>query len=130
MITTNDIVRRKNLTAASAKWKRRNRKSAWSASVVSNCRARAKRKNVECTITPAYMREITTDRCPVFGTRFVFAGNGGILPSSPSIDRLDPSKGYIEGNVVVISMKANTIKSAYGSKDLYKVADWLWDLGF
>lgn len=35
----------------------------------------------------------------------------GISMSSPSLDRIDSNKGYIKGNVRVISKRANTLKS-------------------
>jgi len=39
--------------------------------------------------------------CPVFNTPLV----------SPSLDRIDSSKGYVKGNVRVISKRANQLKS-------------------
>jgi hypothetical protein len=41
----------------------------------------------------------------------VFVGNGKQGPNSPSVDRIDNSKGYVPGNVWIISQKANRIKS-------------------
>ena len=41
----------------------------------------------------------------------VFVGDGKQGPNSPSIDRIDNSKGYVPGNVWIISQKANRIKS-------------------
>jgi hypothetical protein len=35
----------------------------------------------------------------------------GRLPESPSLDRITPSKGYVEGNCRVVSDKANRLKS-------------------
>ena len=104
--------------ARSFRWRRRNAKKAW-----------AKEAGIPCEIDAAYLISITPERCPVFDTAFIFLGNKKILPTSPSVDRLNPALGYVPGNVVVISMKANSIKSAYGSKDLFKVADWLWEYG-
>lgn len=45
--------------------------------------------------------------CPVFGVELKISG--GIY--SPSIDRIIPELGYTKGNVIVVSLLANTIKS-------------------
>jgi len=47
--------------------------------------------------------------------------------SSPSLDRIIPGSGYVKGNVEIISMKANLIKSSAASRDLYRVADRLYE---
>jgi hypothetical protein len=48
--------------------------------------------------------------CPVFGTPLV-RGTRKNCTNSPSLDRIDSAKGYVRGNVWVISSRANTIKS-------------------
>ena len=44
---------------------------------------------------------------------------------SPSIDRIQPHLGYVEGNVAWISFKANQIKSEANSDEIELVAKWL-----
>ena len=109
-------------------YKERNPKRTWAVYASKDARKRALKKGVPHSITAAYILSIMTDTCPIYGTEFKWMGNGGIQPTSPSLDRIDPAKGYIEGNVVIISSKANNIKSAYKAADLYKVADWLYEI--
>ena len=49
-------------------------------------------------------------RCPVFGWPLVI-GEGASQNASPSLDKLDPAKGYVRRNVWVISHLANRIKN-------------------
>jgi hypothetical protein len=48
--------------------------------------------------------------CPVLGLP-LFPGRGQPTANSPSIDRVDPSLGYVRDNVWVISNRANMIKN-------------------
>lgn len=69
------------------------------------------------------------DCCPVFGFKFI-KGNArgtkhGGNSKSPSVDRIIPSKGYVKGNVVVVSLKANTIKETSSLAQLEKRFDIL-----
>jgi hypothetical protein len=48
--------------------------------------------------------------CPVLGVAFTFGG-GRRCPTSPSVDRIRPSLGYVRGNTCVISWRANRLKS-------------------
>ncbi len=58
------------------------------------------------------------DRCPVFNTLFSI----GDYDNSPSLDRIIPELGYIRGNIIVISSKANRIKNNATWEDIEKVA--------
>ena len=49
------------------------------------------------------------DKCPVLG--ITMSRYDGSFGSSPSIDRVDPDKGYVKGNICVISSRANKLKS-------------------
>lgn len=49
--------------------------------------------------------------CPVLGTPINWMSTGVSREDSPSIDRMVPDKGYVRGNVRVISNKANRLKS-------------------
>lgn len=59
--------------------------------------------------------------CPVFGERLRREPKG---PNdwSPSLDRIDSTKGYEPGNVIVVSMRANRIKSDATVAELDRVA--------
>jgi len=48
---------------------------------------------------------------------------------SPSLDRIDGARGYIKENVVVVSLRANRIKSDATIEELMKIARWYDALG-
>lgn len=52
---------------------------------------------------------VIPDCCPILGIPLVIDG-GVVKQHSPTLDRIDNSKGYIKGNIQVISMRANTMK--------------------
>ncbi len=72
-----------------------------------NARERSKRKNLKFSITKEDIQ--IPERCPILGIKLNVEVKDRF--HSPSLDRIDPSKGYIKGNVWVISNRANTLKS-------------------
>lgn len=49
--------------------------------------------------------------CSVLGIPIVYgAGSGRSKPGSPSLDRIVPARGYVAGNVRVISARANELR--------------------
>lgn len=91
-------------------------------------RTRAQERGVPFDLMPDDI-DVPT-HCPVLGLPLqVNHESRGSTRSSPTLDRLVPSKGYVKGNVVVISALANRIKQDAGSEEILKVGQWLRDRG-
>lgn len=78
-------------------------------------KSRTKKRGIEFTITPEDIR--IPERCPLLDIPLEF-GTNKHKDASPSLDRLDNSKGYVPGNVWVISFAANTMKRDASIPDL------------
>lgn len=53
----------------------------------------------------------TPDCCPVLGITLIYGAGCGVgAPGKATLDRLDNAKGYVRGNVSVISHQANSLK--------------------
>lgn len=83
-----------------------------------SARERARKKDVPFAIDVEDI--VIPDFCPVLGIPLV-VGDGVLHSNSPSLDRIVPEKGYVKGNVIVVSHKANTIKSDANIDELRKV---------
>ena len=70
---------------------------------------RALRKGIEFSITEIDIK--IPEFCPLLGIPIIIGRKGKAQSdNSPNIDRIDPSKGYVKGNVWVVSSRANRIK--------------------
>lgn len=100
------------------------RTSSLTSNLLRWAKGRAKRLGVPFGITAEDIP--IPDRCPALGIP-LYPNFGGKAqhPYSPSIDRIDPTKGYIPGNVKVISAKANAIKQDASIADLVKVLAYM-----
>ena len=87
---------------------------------------RARIKEVPFNLDEDYLHSIYTETCPVFKTKMSMkVRKGGKQNDSISIDRLIPELGYVKGNVVMISMRANWIKSNATLEELKMLVKWL-----
>jgi hypothetical protein len=66
--------------------------------------------------------------CPVFGIEMSYGTGHGRTDSSYSIDRIDNARGYVKGNVAVISWLANRLKNDATLAQLERVCMWMRDL--
>lgn len=66
---------------------------------------------------------IFPETCPALGFRF-----GDTKELRPSLDRIIPELGYVKGNVVVVSMRANRIKSDATANELEMIASFYKNL--
>lgn len=86
-------------------------------------RARARTRGIVCTISEA---DIAIPAfCPVFRTRFNLTSDPDQRNRWPSVDRINPRKGYTPDNVAVISMKANRLKSNMTPKEMYALLNYM-----
>jgi hypothetical protein len=86
-----------------------------------DARFRATQSSVPFTIT---LEDIwVPDRCPVLGIRLT-ASEGRATDASPSLDRILPSKGYVPGNIVVVSNRANWLRGNATTEELCRIAEF------
>ena len=62
--------------------------------------------------------------CPIFGIKLQVA-DGRHDNASPALDRIIPALGYVKGNVVVISQRANVLKRDASLEELEMLVDGL-----
>ena len=62
--------------------------------------------------------------CPVLGIKLE-VGIGKRQWSSPSIDRIDNTKGYIVGNVMIISLRANALKNDASIDEIRMILEYM-----
>jgi hypothetical protein len=91
-------------------------------------RARANKLGVEFTITVNDI-EIPT-HCPVFGIPLearIGQGRSNTyqILNSPSLDRIVNDKGYVPGNIAVISFRANLLKRDASTDELQAIVDYM-----
>lgn len=110
-----------------SRWSRRfakdNYRDRWSARQIILKRHHSKKKGWDFNLDESDIS--VPEVCPVLGIPLSVNNSESNKDDSPSIDRIDPKKGYTKGNVAVISMKANRIKNDASLEDLQKVVDWL-----
>lgn len=85
-------------------------------------KSNAKRQCYEFNITLEDI--IIPEFCPILGIELYFIP-GKRTEHSPSLDRVDNNKGYIKGNVRVISNKANCMKRDLTRDMALKIIDYI-----
>lgn len=103
------------------RFEKKNRKIS---ALLANCKKRARNLNLEFDLTYEFLCEIIPKKCPCFGIDLEFGKASG-MDNSPSVDRIDPKKGYTKENVWIISYRANRIKSDASLCELEQITEAL-----
>lgn len=108
-------------------WRQRNPLKAKFSELYSAAKRRARQKNLPFEIDSPFVETLFVSHCPVFDVPLdwtIDRGKGRApLSNAPSIDRIDPTKGYTKDNVWIISHKANAIKNNATHEELRLVAE-------
>lgn len=117
---------------------RANRKLGWTSNrmgglfktyLCARARLRGRKRGLKSTITPDDL--VWPTHCPVLGIELDYPDRSGsrkgcgVRQNAPSLDRWDNTKGYVPGNVFVISYRANTLKNSATYEEILKVARYL-----
>lgn len=104
--------------------RRESRKISPESSLWSQAKKRAKKKGIEFSIDIDDI--IVTKLCPILWIP-LHVGDGKLTVNSPSLDRVDNNRGYVKGNIMVVSHLANTMKSSATKEQLLRFADYIYE---
>lgn len=106
-------------------------KSYWSirinrpwASLILEAKRRATKKGLAFDLTEEWARSTWTGACSVSGLPFAIGQKGaGPKQMSPSIDRIEPSKGYLQSNCRFVLSAINSLKAEGDDLSMYRIAE-------
>ena len=84
--------------------------------ILSSALKSSKTKNLEFNLTIEDI--VIPEYCPYLGTKITKTLGKGVVWTNASIDRIDSSKGYVKGNVEIISRQANSMKNMATKEEL------------
>lgn len=84
---------------------------------------RSRAKKLPLNITLDYLKYLWNKqdgKCALSGIQMTFIFGNGRIPTNVSIDRIDPKEGYIMGNIQLVCMACNQIKSDLTESEMYE----------
>lgn len=92
--------------------------------MLDHAKERASRRGLLITIKLDDILALALDVCPILGIRLEWDVRLR-SDASPTLDRLDNRLGYVAENILVMSWRANRLKSDGTSKELRQIADYI-----
>lgn len=94
----------------------------WAIRLRNKAQSRAKAKNLEFDLTREFiLGKLEKGVCEVTGVPLDLSG-GGRKPLTPSLDKIDPMKGYTQDNVQLVSFIYNVAKGDWKHEDVLDFA--------
>lgn len=106
------------------KRKARSPREFWARNALNRIRKRANELGVPFGITMDELLDRMPERCPIFGTELIYGTDGNAQDDTASVDRLICDGGYVSSNIVVMSFRANRMKSDASLNEIEQVAMW------
>jgi hypothetical protein len=93
-------------------------------SLLYSAKDRAKKRGIEFSLTAEWAESCWAGRCAVTDLPFLIGARGpGPKSFSPSIDRIEPRKGYSPDNCRFVLMAVNALKGSTTEEDMYRIAE-------
>jgi hypothetical protein len=90
--------------------------------LLASAKARAKENSLAFDLTNEWAAKRWTGHCEITNIKFGINGKRGPFPYSPSIDRVDPSKGYTQDNARFVLWGCNALKGVGTDADMLQIA--------
>jgi hypothetical protein len=87
-------------------------------------KTQCKREGLDFDLTEDHLESIWTGVCPILEVPLDIRASRS-ESYAPHIDRIDPSKGYVKGNVQWLSARANRLKNNMTRDELERLYKWL-----
>ena len=123
-LSKNDYTKKRNVCRRCTSVQRNNARNTSPESYIAVVfsKLKAARKDMEWDIDIDHVKELwqkQDGRCALSGVFMTWHAGEGRQDLNASIDRKDPNKGYIIGNVQLVTQRVNTIKHTLGEGELY-----------
>lgn len=92
-----------------------------------SARWRANKYKIEFDITLDDLTPLMVKFCPVFKTPLEYSAQKGkgYNPNAASLDRINNDFGYVRGNIIIMSRRANSIKNDGTADEHMAIAMWM-----
>ena len=93
--------------------------------LLNGARDRARANGLSFSLSRQFVEaKLDYDRCEISGLPLVRESPGKYRthPLTPSLDRINPSMGYVEGNVRLVCFAVNRARSDFGDDFLFEMA--------
>jgi len=92
--------------------------------LLNQLKSSASKRGIDFNLSVSDLNEISFPlTCPVLGIPLKF-NRGKVEDNSYSVDRMDSSKGYTADNIVIVSYRANKLKSDATLEELKSITEF------
>lgn len=119
----------RNPGLTNGKLRQRRHENPWYQSLLATGQ-RSRKNGHDHDLTKAWAETTYTGTCSLTGIPFVLAtaapaGKSGVRPYSPSIDRINPRRGYTRDNCRWVLAAINSFKGEMSDAEMYHIAEAL-----
>jgi len=113
---------RENIIVKAKKYREKDHDSFRKKHIFHGITSRCKKNNIDFNLKFEDLH--FPELCPILGIPLFFKKQKK-CDNTPSVDRIDPKKGYTKDNVIIISFKANRIKNNATKEEINLICDWM-----